>query len=171
MLVIDSTGIKLSNRGEWIKEKHGEKSRKGWVKLHVAMDLKTHQVVDIEITDEKVSDSQVGIELVKDSYRALQEQGKRIVKVLADKGYDTYEMFERLKQMGIEPAIMIRNNARVNVNGYNYSYRNHIVKQIKKNQEQWIRKVNYHQRWHIESFFLLLKGFLVSMLLVKHQTI
>jgi len=70
--------------------------------------------------------------------------------------------------MGVEPAIMIRNITRVNVNGYNYSYRNHIVKQIKKNQEQWKRKVNYNQRWHIESFFLLLKGILMSILLVKH---
>ena len=58
-------------------------------------------------------------------------------------------MFERLKQMGIEPAIMIRNNARGNVNGYNYSYRNHMVKQT--------RKINYHQRWHIESFFSAFK--------------
>ena len=59
--------------------------------------------------------------------------------------------------MGVEPAIMIRNITRVNVNGYNYSYRNHIVKQIKKNQEQWKRKVNYNQRWHIESFFSAFK--------------
>ena len=60
--------------------------------------------------------------------------------------------------MGVEPAIMIRNITRVNVNSYNY--RNYIVKQT--------GKLNYNQRWHIESFFLLLKGILMSILLVKH---
>ncbi len=42
------------------------------------MDLKTYQVIDRKITDEKVSDSQVGIEFVKDSHRVLQEQDKKI---------------------------------------------------------------------------------------------
>ena len=38
-LAIDSTGYKVSNRGDWIREKW--KRRKGYIKLHIAVDVKS----------------------------------------------------------------------------------------------------------------------------------
>ena len=33
-VLIDSTGLKVYDAGQWLEEKHGVKSRRGWHKLH-----------------------------------------------------------------------------------------------------------------------------------------
>ncbi len=40
-LLVDSTGLKLCGPGEWLVEKHGTRTRRGWRKLHLAMDADT----------------------------------------------------------------------------------------------------------------------------------
>ena len=30
VLILDSTGLKVTNRGEWLRKKHGKRARKGW---------------------------------------------------------------------------------------------------------------------------------------------
>jgi hypothetical protein len=37
-MVLDSTGIKVTNRGEWLPHKWN--IRKGYLKIHVAVDIK-----------------------------------------------------------------------------------------------------------------------------------
>jgi hypothetical protein len=37
-LLIDSTGLKVCGQGEWHSQKHGEKRRKRWKKLHIGVD-------------------------------------------------------------------------------------------------------------------------------------
>ena len=71
VIVLDSTGIKVTNRGEWLRKKHGKRARKGWIKLHVAFDLKRKKVVNIEVTDERTHDSQKSEELVEGAKREV----------------------------------------------------------------------------------------------------
>jgi len=52
ILAIDSTGMKVSSRGEWMR--HKWKVKKGWIKVHVAVDVKTKKLLALEITDESV---------------------------------------------------------------------------------------------------------------------
>ena len=52
ILAIDSTGMKVSSRGEWMD--HKWKVKKGWIKVHVAVDIKTKKLLALEITDESV---------------------------------------------------------------------------------------------------------------------
>ncbi len=47
----------------------------------------------MEVTDERVKDSQKAKELVKKSKKKAEERGKDISKVIADAGYDTHELF------------------------------------------------------------------------------
>jgi len=54
VMAVDSTGIKVTNRGEWMREKW--KIHRGWIKVHLAVDVKTKEVVAIEVTDERASD-------------------------------------------------------------------------------------------------------------------
>jgi len=54
VIAVDSTGIKVTNRGEWVREKW--KVHRGWIKVHLAVDVKTKEIVAIEVTDERVSD-------------------------------------------------------------------------------------------------------------------
>ena len=51
---IDSTGIKVTNRGQWMNEKWNTQNRKGYLKIHVAVDIKTKEILALEVTDEKV---------------------------------------------------------------------------------------------------------------------
>ena len=39
VIAIDSTGIKVTNRGEWMRHKWHCKSGKGYLKIHVAVDI------------------------------------------------------------------------------------------------------------------------------------
>ncbi|KXA92809.1 hypothetical protein AKJ64_02200, partial [candidate division MSBL1 archaeon SCGC-AAA259E17] len=59
---VDATGIKVTNRGEWIRKYHDGR-RKGWIKVHVAVDVESGEMLSIEVTDEKTGDSEVFEEL------------------------------------------------------------------------------------------------------------
>jgi len=36
-LLVDSTGLKLCGKGEWLGEKHGTKTRRSWRTLHLGV--------------------------------------------------------------------------------------------------------------------------------------
>ena len=44
-LLVDSTGLKLCGKGEWLLEKHGTTTRRSWRKLHLGIDADTGQIV------------------------------------------------------------------------------------------------------------------------------
>ena len=46
----------LVKRGEWMRSKRRVSNRKGWIKVHVAYDIESKQIVDFEVTDESVQD-------------------------------------------------------------------------------------------------------------------
>ena len=63
VIALDSTGIKVANRGEWIHDKWHV--RRGYLKIHlVAVDIKKKKVVSLEVTSEEVHDSKVMKKLV-----------------------------------------------------------------------------------------------------------
>ena len=48
VIAADSTGIKVTNRGEWIFDKlKNKRIRKGFIKIRVAVDLKTKKIVSM----------------------------------------------------------------------------------------------------------------------------
>ena len=69
VVAVDSSGMKVTNRGEWIRNKW--KIRKGWIKVHIAVDIKTKKLLALEVTDERVSDGKM--------LKSLVEQVKRRV--------------------------------------------------------------------------------------------
>ena len=66
VIAVDSTGIKVTNRGEWILDKWNKKRiRKCFIKIHVAtVNIKTKKIVSIEVTKENVHDGKMLKELV-----------------------------------------------------------------------------------------------------------
>jgi hypothetical protein len=56
VIVVDSTGIKVTNRGRWMGEKWHIKNKKGYLKIHVAVNAKTKKILLIKVTDEHVHD-------------------------------------------------------------------------------------------------------------------
>jgi len=60
-LLVDSTGLKLCDAGEWLIKKHGTKTRRSWRKLHIGMDADTGQIVAVALTTKEIDDgSEVG---------------------------------------------------------------------------------------------------------------
>src|SRR6478672_8155031 len=81
VIAVDSTGIKVTNRGEWIFDKWKKKRRirKGFIKIHVCVHIKTKNIVSMSVTKEDVHDGKMLEELVNDVSKNYD-----IKKVLAD---------------------------------------------------------------------------------------
>jgi len=56
-IAVDSSGIKVSNRGEWIRQRW--RVRRGFIKVHIAVDVKTKQILSMEVTKEDVPDGRM----------------------------------------------------------------------------------------------------------------
>jgi len=64
IIAVDSTGIKVTNRGQWMREKWHIK-KKGYLKIHVAVNVKTKKILSMKVTDEHAHDSKMLPELVE----------------------------------------------------------------------------------------------------------
>ena len=64
VIAIDSTGIKVTNRGEWIR--HKWKVKRGYLKIHIAVDIKKKRILSLDVTSEQVHDGKILPELVDD---------------------------------------------------------------------------------------------------------
>ena len=150
VLAVDSTGIKVSNRGEWIAHKWNVK--RGYLKIHLAVDIRKKRIVSIHVTSDRIHDGQVLPELVND---ITTKQNKQVDTVIADGAYDSNNNFQFLSFKGIKSAIKVRKNARCTKS--NHYLRNKTVQRQKTNLQQWKDSVSYGQRWIVESVFSCIK--------------
>jgi IS5 family transposase len=150
VIAIDSTGIKVSNRGEWIRHKWNVK--RGYLKIHVAVDIKRKRILSLNITSEQVHDGKVMSELVDD---ITIKQNKIVDTAIMDGSYDSNKNFQFLSFKGIQPAIKVRKNSRCRKT--NHHLRNKTVKMQKNNLQQWKDSVRYGQRWIVETVFSCIK--------------
>ena len=156
VIAIDSTGIKVSNRGEWIRHKWNVK--RGYLKIHVAVDIKKKRILSLQVTSEQVHDGKVLPQLIDD---ITIKQNKVIDTAIMDGSYDSNKNFQLLSFRGINPAIKVRKNSRCkNTNHY---LRNKTVKMQKKNSlQQWKDSISYGQRWIAETVFSCIKRMFVG---------
>lgn len=160
IVAIDSSGIKVTNRGEWLR-KVGKKKRKGWLKLHVAVDAKKKKLLALRVTDEKTGDNSE----FKNLLSRVLEAGKPS-KILADSAYDSRENFNLLASLGIVPGIKprkveipkgLRKRKRLGVKARGSMVRKKSVIEYSLNPEEWKRKLGYGKRWVAEIFFSAFK--------------
>ena len=152
VIAVDSTGIKVTNRGEWMREKW--KVHRGWIKVHLAVNVETKEIVAIEVTDERVSDGSKFNSLVDQAEENL--SGRRIEKALGDGAFDRREIFDHLQQKGIQPVIKIRSNANTKARGS--PARGKAVREMKGlGYQRWKQKYDYGMRWAAESVFSAVK--------------
>jgi hypothetical protein len=55
-VLVDSTGLKVYGAGQWLAEKHGDRSRRTWRKLHLALDAESGEIVAHCLTDQDAAD-------------------------------------------------------------------------------------------------------------------
>jgi hypothetical protein len=157
IIAIDSTGIKVTNRGQWMSDKWGvrNKKKRGYLKIHVAVDIKTKEILALEVTDEKVHDSRIMRRLVKHVLDNHDKENVRIKSVLSDGAYDSNENFKILNDNGIEPAIKVRKNSIAS--SKSNRMRNREVSHQTKDFLKWKKKKRYGQRWIAETAFSSIK--------------
>jgi len=146
IVAIDSSGMKVTNRGEWIR--HKWKTRKGWIKVHIAVDTRTKKLLALEVTDEQVGDRK----MLKPLVEQVKDRGGKISRVYGDGGYDSKENFNYLAGNGIEPVIKTRKDASTKARGS--PSRAKMVREIRKlGYSGWRDKHKYGYRWMTETFF------------------
>ena len=155
IISIDSTGIKITNRGQWMDEKWNTQNRKGYLKIHVAVDIKTKKIIALEVTDEKVHDGKMLKKLVNHVLDSREPNTVKIKSVLADGAYDSNPNFVYLEDKKINPGIKVRRNCIVSPK--NNRLRNNEVKLQAKDLLKWKTKRKYGQRWIAETVFSAIK--------------
>jgi Transposase DDE domain len=151
VIAIDSTGVKVTNRGgEWIRHKWNVK--RGYLKIHVAVDIKKKRILSLQVTSEQVHDGKVLPELIND---IIIKQNKVIDMTIADGAYDNNKNFQFLSFRGIKPAIKVRKNSRCRKT--NHYQRNKTVEMQKNNLQNWKDSVCYGKRWIVETVFSCIK--------------
>jgi hypothetical protein len=152
IVVVDATGMKVTNRGEWMREKW--KKRRGWIKVHSGVDAETKELLGLEVTDERVSDNKEFETLIEQAEYIL--NGRKIASALADGAHDTKDSFNYLKKKGITSGIKVRKNASTRARGS--PYRAQCVRELKKiGYKAWKKKYRYGMRWASEGFFSAVK--------------
>jgi len=106
-IAVDSTGMRVYKSGGWMERQHGTKKR--YVKVHFAVNVRTKEVVAMEVTTDEVHDSRVADRLVD----GAGANGK-VAEVLGDGAYDTAGLYEVLKGKGIDGVIKPRRNSVLN---------------------------------------------------------
>jgi hypothetical protein len=146
-IAVDSSGIKVSNRGEWIHKKW--RVQRGFIKVHIAVDTKTKQILAIEVTKEDVGDGRMLGRLVAGSQSRVP-----LKRVIADGAYDSKSNFRMLAERAIDPLIRVRKNASVKGGGC-MPRKFAVVEQL--GNSDWRRERGYGYRWMVESAFSSIK--------------
>ena len=127
--------------------------KEGYLKIHIAVDIKTKEILALEITDEKVHDGKILKKLVNN---VLDNQDmKKIKSVLADGAYDSNTNFKYLQEKKITTAIKVRRNSIVSPK--NSRLRNREVRLQTKDLLKWKKKRKYGHRWMAETAFSSIK--------------
>lgn len=164
VITIDSTGIKVTNRGQWMSDKWHKQNKKGYLKIHVAVDTKTKEILALEVTSEKVHDSRMLKKLVNQVLNSSSGSSSsknqplnmiRRISASADGAYDSNANFRYLEEKGIKPGIKVRKNSIIS--SRNNRLRNREVKLQSKDLLKWKTKRKYGNRWMSETAFSTIK--------------
>lgn len=86
-VIIDGSGIKSKNDGEYRTIKYGK--IKVWKEIHAAIDRTTHKVLNMEVTENDVRDTEEFISLLNPIIKT-----NKVDTVTTDGGYDSEQNFE-----------------------------------------------------------------------------
>lgn len=91
VISLDSTGLKIHGQGEWNRKKHSQKDRRQWVKMHLAVDNESMQILAVESTADDVHDCEVFDTLIDNI-------GEPIDTIMADGAYGTIGAYKKAEE-------------------------------------------------------------------------
>jgi len=152
VVLIDASGVKVYGEGEWKVKIHGVSKRRKWVKIHIAIDAKTQEIIELEITKGYRADCIVGPKIIQKLPRSTKA-------VLGDGGYDTKNCREAIRDIGATDLIPPRKSSRLS----NLGRRNQSLLEIKGlggdlvAREIWGKLTGYSKRSLVETAFSRMK--------------
>jgi hypothetical protein len=120
---------------------------------YVAVNIKTKEIIALEVTDEKVHDGKVIKQMIEQILN--NNHNIKIKSFLGDGAYDSKENFKYLKEKRIRPIIKVKMN--YIISSKNSNVRNREVKLQTKDYHKWKKKRKYGQRWMVETVFSPIK--------------
>jgi IS5 family transposase len=149
-IAVDASGVKVHNGGDWIRRVW--KVKKGYLKIHFAVDIKTEQVVSMDVSSEKVGDGK----RLKRLVNRARENNVRVKRVLGDGSYDSKANFNFLTQEGIKPVIKVRKGS-VPKNRGSQARKLAVIEQKIFKPKAWSRIHRFGYRWRVEGAFYVIK--------------
>jgi nitrogenase molybdenum-iron protein alpha/beta subunit len=127
--------------------------KKGYLKIHVAVNIKTKEILALEVTNEKMHDGKVMKQLIEQILN--NNHDIKIKSFIGDGAYDSNENFKYLKEKRIQPIIKVKRNSIIS--SRNNKIRNKEVGFKIKDYHKWKKKRRYGQRWMAETAFSTIK--------------
>jgi hypothetical protein len=118
--------------------------RRGYLKMHFAIDARTGEIVCLEGTTDRVHDSEVAKRMVDRSMKA-----GNVIKVIGDGAYDSIGFIRHLERRGIEPIIRPRRNARTDRGPPSRRSAARMIRDY--GYRAWSRIVGHGGRWMAET--------------------
>ena len=128
---VDGSGMKVSNRGDWMRKKW--KVKRGWIKVVVMGDSKGN-VVDIRVGNEGLNEG-------KSSRGMLRKNRKKVKKLLGDGLHDCKDTFNLCDKLNVDPVIKIRKNASRKARGSRLR-KNKVEEYFNLGHEKWVKKTD-----------------------------
>ena len=180
-LAVDSTGLKQHNRGEWIR--HKWKIRRGFVKLHVMVDVDTKKILAVQVTDDRAWDSPMFVPLLDEALEVvirtcqMQDSGAWSADagccLYGDAAYASRDNVTACRNRGVESRIKIGVNSSGCGKGTCDAQGMAVKEQLggsadsrvwkmsndekKRLREEWKKKAEYGKRWLVEIVFSAFK--------------
>lgn len=92
-ILVDASGVKIFGEGEWKVKVHGKGRPRKWIKLHLAIDAKTQEIVAELTTDSSIGDPTAFPDLLSQINCSVKE-------VVADGAYDSADIRALIKEQG-----------------------------------------------------------------------
>src|SRR3989338_2272179 len=146
----DGSGVKVSNRGEWMRQKW--QVRRGWIKAVITVDVEKKKILDIEVFDKGDSEPDIFGRHIKQLIR----NGAKIKKGCGDGAHDKRKLFNTLEKYGIEQALKPRSNASTKARG-SISRAREVRKFKEIGYKKWAKKKENGMRWATEGKFSCVK--------------
>lgn len=109
-VVVDSTGLKIFGEGEWRVRMHGYSKRRTWRKLHLCVDEKTNDILNVVLSENSFKDNEVFGELLD----GVEEE---IDQASGDGAYDAQNCWDYCEENDIHATIPPKKNSKISQHG------------------------------------------------------
>jgi IS5 family transposase len=148
-VLLDASGLQVFGEGEWKRKIHGVGRPRKWMKIHIAIDERSQEIIAAILTSSNVGDSSVTEDLLDQSPSSI-----KVVK--ADGGYDRSGAREAIKKNKAKALIPPPKNARIDTDNQERNDHAKIIKSLGGDlvaRSLWGKLTGYNKRALVETAF------------------